>query len=118
MSGSLVLTMGGEKAGRGRERVGARESPVGPGQDAGWGRGRPGGFRTESRPDLNSRESPTGPAEWRQEWGRAPSLGDASEGPGDRLSAGKESGRGIWDTGFTLIPRTEPREFTDVLDGE
>lgn len=44
---------------------------VGPGQDAGWGWGRPGGFRTESRPDLSSRERPTGPAEWRQEWGRA-----------------------------------------------
>ena len=51
--------------------MGARVSPVGSGQDAGWGWGHPGGFQTESRPDLNSRQSPTGPAEWRQEWGRA-----------------------------------------------
>ena len=45
-------------------------------------------------------------------------LEDASGGPGDQWSAGKESGHGIRDTGFRLIPRTEPRGFADVLVGE
>lgn len=60
MSGSWVLTMGEIKPGGGGRGGPLHVNTVGHGQDAGWGWGRPGGFPTESRPDLNSLKGPLG----------------------------------------------------------